>query len=137
MITKARLMKELRSFFCLSFISFFFGFLTAGCDIGKPTTSNTQDSIDSKLTSLNIETKTVSAEDIQREYEGIANDIMTYFIVNEDESLITIKSTHHSFYVTAENDEGVEIKSKRINLHLMNPRHSSINILKAKKQYMD
>ena len=86
-------MKKLRFFTSFSFLSFFFCFLLAGCDKGRPTTSNTQDSIDSKTSSLNIETKTVPAEEIEREYEEITDDVLTYSIINEDESLIKIEPT--------------------------------------------
>ena len=47
------------------------------------------------------------------------------------------KSTRHSFLVSAENNEGLIVKSKIIKLHLLNPRHSSKNIWQIKKQYID
>ncbi len=47
------------------------------------------------------------------------------------------KSSNHKLVIKAINDEGVDVKTKTINLHLLNPVYSSKHIWEKKKQYVE
>jgi len=52
-------------------------------------------------------------------------------------AFISEKSSNHKLVIKAINDEGVDVKTKTINLHLLNPVYSSKHIWEKKKQYVE
>lgn len=46
------------------------------------------------------------------------------------------QSTLHHLYIEAVNDNGLSIRSKDINMHYLNPKHSSKNVWQTIKQYV-
>lgn len=84
------------------------------------------------------------AFDVQLKNEGenysISKPYITSIKSNDSEMIVLTfmseKSSNHKFVIKAINDEGVDVKTKTVYLHLLNPVCSSKHIWEKKKQYV-